>query len=100
MVPLWLIAVNNEEGVLGGGRSRGLAHALQNWPRIVIHANGPDPPVDHVKAVDHRDDAERSIEIKDGGTPLAIDYMPLDVDALDRREKSGENRANCWFPFD
>jgi hypothetical protein len=52
-----------------------------------------------VKAVDHRDDAERGIEIKDGGTPLAIDYMPLDVDALYRWEKSGENRTNCGCPL-
>jgi hypothetical protein len=53
-----------------------------------------------VKAVDHRDGAERGIEIKDGSTPLAIHYVPFDVDALYRREKSGENRTNSWCPLD
>ena len=41
-----------------------------NRARIVIHANGHDLPVYHVKAVDHWDGAERRIEIKDGGAPL------------------------------
>ena len=52
-----------------------------------------------MKAVDHRDGAVDGIEIKDGGTPLAIYYVPVDVDALYRREKSGENRTNSACPF-
>jgi hypothetical protein len=48
-----------------------------------------------VKAVDHWYGAERGIEIKDGGTPLAIYYMPVDLDTLYRGEKSSENRSHC-----
>jgi hypothetical protein len=51
--------------LLGYGWRRGPAHAIQNRARIIIHANGQDLPVYHVKAVDHRD-AERGIKIKDG----------------------------------
>src|SRR5215469_6980517 len=67
--------------------------------RVVMHANRHDLPVYYVKRVDHWNGAERGIEIKDGGTPLAIDYMPVDFDALYRREKSGENRTNCGCPL-
>ena len=79
---------------LGCGRRRGPAHALQNRARIVIDANGQDLPIYHVKAVDHRDGAERSIEIKDGGAPLAIYYVPVNLDAFNGREKSSENRSH------
>jgi hypothetical protein len=48
-----------------------------------------------VKAVDHWDGAERRIEIKDGGAPLAIYNVPFDLDAVYRREKSSENRPHC-----
>ena len=44
-----------------------------------LHANGQDLPVYPVKAVDHGDGAERGIEIKDGGAPLAIYYVPSDL---------------------
>lgn len=64
-----------------------------------MHANGQDQPVYYVQTVDHRDNAERGIEIKDGGTPLAIYYVPVNVDALYRGEKSGENRANGGCPL-
>lgn len=46
------------------------------------------------KTVDHGDGAERGIEIKDGGTPLAIHYLPRDPDALYRWEESSENRLH------
>jgi hypothetical protein len=42
-----------------------------NRTGIVIHANGLDLPVYHVKHVDHGGGAERRIEIKDGGAPRA-----------------------------
>jgi hypothetical protein len=45
-----------------------------------------------VKKVDHWNDAEDGIEIKDGGAPLAIYYVPGDAYALYRWEESGENR--------
>ena len=44
-----------------------------------------------MKAVDHWDGAKRRIEIKDGGSPLAIDNVPVDLDAVYRWEKSSEN---------
>jgi hypothetical protein len=47
-----------------------------------------------VKAVDHRDEAESGIEIKNSCAPVAIYDMPLDLDALYRWEKSGENGTN------
>jgi len=50
-----------------------------------------------VKAVDHGDGAERGIEIKDGGAPLAIDDVPVDLDAFDRGEESREDRAHRGF---
>jgi hypothetical protein len=45
-----------------------------------------------MKNVDHWNGAEDGIEIKDGGAPLAIYYVPGDADALYRWEESGENR--------
>ena len=92
-----LITSTNDEGVLGRGWSRDPAHALQNRARIVIHANGQDLPVYHVKAVDHRDGAECGIEIKDCGAPVAIYYVPVDLDAFYRREKSSENCSHRGF---
>jgi hypothetical protein len=47
-----------------------------------------------VKTVDHWDGAEESIEIKDGGAPLAIYYVPGDPHALYRWKESSENRAH------
>jgi hypothetical protein len=47
-----------------------------------------------VKAVDHWYGAERGIEIKDGGAPLAIYYVPVDLDALYRWEEARENRSH------
>jgi hypothetical protein len=47
-----------------------------------------------MKAVDHWYGAERGIEIKDGGTPLAIYNVPVDLDTLYRWEKSSENRSH------
>lgn len=82
-------------GVLGCGWRRGPAHPLQNRARIVIHADRQDLPVYHVEAVDHGDDTERRIEIKNGGAPLAIHYVPVYLDAFYRWEKSSENRPHC-----
>ncbi len=47
-----------------------------------------------MKAVDHWDGAERGIEIKDGGAPLAIYDVPVDLDAFYGWEKSSENRSH------
>jgi len=35
-----------------------------NRPRVVIHANGQDLPAYHLKTVEHRNDAERGIELE------------------------------------
>src|SRR5262249_55469095 len=48
---------------------------------------------------DHRDGAINGIEIKNGGTPIAIYDMPVDVDALDRWEESRENRTHRCCPL-
>ena len=78
---------------------RGPAHALQNRARIVIHANGKDLPVYHVKAVDHSDGAERGIEIKDGGAPLAIYCVPVNLDAFYRWENPVKTARTVGAPL-
>jgi hypothetical protein len=37
---------------------------------------------------------ESGIEIKDGGAPLPIYYVPVDLDTLYRWEKASENRSH------
>lgn len=61
---------------------------------MVIHPNGHNLPVYYVNTVDHRDDAECGIEIENRGTPLAVHYVPLDLDAFYGGEESSENGSH------
>ena len=81
-------------------RSRRPFHPLYNRARIVIRAKGHDLPVHHVKAVDERDGAERGIEIKHRGAPLAVYDVPDDVDAFYRRKQSSDRLSQSGGPFD